>query len=91
MITEHKHFTMKDRPASERPYEKCLEYGAGSLSDGELLAVITWSSSYYDFMIVEGEKILPVNTEGNSSFEVPLKSVARLSDTSQTAPPSSCR
>ncbi len=58
---------------------------------GELLAVITWSSSHYDFMIVEGEKIFPVNTEGNSSFEVPLKSVARLSDTSQTAPlPADC-
>lgn len=27
-------------PKSERPYEKCLEYGAGSLSDAELLAVI---------------------------------------------------
>ena len=78
-----------------------LEGGSGKASvespcpvlerSGELLAVITWSSSYYDFMIVEGEKILPVNTEGNSSFEVPLKSVARLSDTSQTAPlPADC-
>ena len=78
-----------------------LEGGSGKASvespcpvlerSGELLAVITWSSSHYDFMIVEGEKILPVNTEGNSSFEVPLKSVARLSDTSQTAPlPADC-
>ena len=78
-----------------------LEGGSGKASvespcpvlerSGELLAVITWSSSYYDFMIVEGEKILPVNTEGNSSFEVPLKSVVRLSDTSQTAPlPADC-
>ena len=31
---------MKERPATERPYEKCLEYGAESLTDGELLAVI---------------------------------------------------
>ncbi len=31
---------MKDRPCAERPYEKCLEYGAGSLTDGELLAVL---------------------------------------------------
>lgn len=31
---------MKELPAGERPYEKCLEYGARSLSDAELLAVI---------------------------------------------------
>ena len=72
-----------------------LEGGSGKASvespcpvlerSGELLAVITWSSSHYDFMVIDGEKILPVNTEGNSKFEVPLKSVARSSDTSQTA------
>ena len=32
--------TMKSMPASERPYEKCEAYGAGVLSDAELLAVI---------------------------------------------------
>ena len=32
--------TMKTLPASERPYEKALEFGAESLSDAELLAVI---------------------------------------------------
>ena len=63
-----------------------LEGGSGKASvespcpvlerSGELLAVITWSSSHYDFMIVDGEKILPVNKEGNSQFEIPLKSSA---------------
>ena len=37
--------TMKERPATERPYEKCLEYGPESLSDGELLAVILRSGT----------------------------------------------
>lgn len=32
--------TMKELPESERPYEKCLNYGPGVLSDAELLAVI---------------------------------------------------
>ncbi len=45
MITQSKYLTMKDRPVSERPYEKCLEYGAGSLTDGELLAVILRSGT----------------------------------------------
>lgn len=34
------HITMKELPESEKPYEKCLRYGAQSLSDAELLAVI---------------------------------------------------
>ena len=32
--------TMKDLPMSERPYEKCRDYGPEVLSDAELLAVI---------------------------------------------------
>ena len=35
-----KHFTMKNLPKSERPYEKLLNYGEESLSDAELLAII---------------------------------------------------
>ncbi|MCR5773589.1 MAG: DNA repair protein RadC [Lachnospiraceae bacterium] len=31
---------IKNYPASERPYERCEEYGPGALSDAELLAVI---------------------------------------------------
>ena len=32
--------TTKELPLSEQPYEKCMEYGAQSLSDAELLAVL---------------------------------------------------
>lgn len=32
--------TIKDIPQQDRPYEKCLEYGAEHLTDAELLAVI---------------------------------------------------
>ncbi|MCD8020604.1 MAG: DNA repair protein RadC [Clostridiales bacterium] len=37
--------TMKERPVTERPYEKCLEAGPERLSDGELLAVILRSGT----------------------------------------------
>lgn len=37
--------TMRELPISERPYEKCETYGAGILSDGELLAVILRTGS----------------------------------------------
>jgi len=36
------------------------------------IASIQWSSSSYDYMIVNGEKYLPVNKEGNSIFEIPI-------------------
>lgn len=34
------HLTVKELPESEKPYEKCLRFGAEYLSDAELLAVI---------------------------------------------------
>ncbi len=40
MDHENRHMTMKDLPASERPYEKCENNGPGSLSDAELLSII---------------------------------------------------
>lgn len=40
-----KHFSMKELPVSEQPYEKCLHHGAKYLSDSELLAVIIRTGS----------------------------------------------
>lgn len=37
--------TMKSLPVSERPYEKCLKYGPGVLSDAELLATLIRSGT----------------------------------------------
>ena len=42
------------------------------IQDGKVTAVITWGSSHYDYMKVGEEKYEPVNTEGNSSFEIPV-------------------
>ncbi len=38
------------------------------------MARICWSSSKYDYMILDGETYYPVNTEGNSVFELPIPS-----------------
>lgn len=41
--------------------------------DGRAFTRLQWSSSNYDYMIVDGEKYLPVNEEGmNSVFEIPI-------------------
>lgn len=42
------------------------------VSENKATAVLVWSSPNYDYMIVNGEKYLPVNTEGNSTFEIPV-------------------
>ena len=40
------------------------------VKDGKAEATIIWSSSNYDYMRVDEEKFLPVNTEGNSTFVI---------------------
>ena len=62
--------------------EVTLEGGSGratvdspaaiTIKDGEATATIVWSSPNYDYMLVDGEKYEPVNTEGNSTFEIPV-------------------
>ncbi|MBR7088620.1 MAG: hypothetical protein IKI38_04625, partial [Mogibacterium sp.] len=42
------------------------------VSGGSCTALIEWSSPHYDYMIVDGEKYLPVNEDGNSVFEIPV-------------------
>ena len=64
--------------------EVTLEGGSGratiespatiTVKDGVATASIVWSSPNYDYMIVDGKKLFPVNTEGNSVFEIPVAS-----------------
>ena len=56
-----------------------------TVADGKMAATIVWSSPNYDYMIVDGEKYLPTNTEGNSTFEIPVSALsAPLSVTADT-------
>ena len=43
-----------------------------TVSGGEFTATILWSSSNYDYMLVDGVQYDPVNSEGNSTFEIPV-------------------
>ncbi len=43
-----------------------------NISGDTMTATVTWSSENYDYMLVDGEKYLPVNTEGVSVFEIPV-------------------
>lgn len=46
-----------------------------AIADGAATAILEWRSPNYDYMLVNGEKYLPVNTEGNSVFEVPVEAL----------------
>ncbi len=82
-----------EEQTEEHTIEVSLEGGTGkasvstpaklTMSGGEIVITLEWSSPYYDYMIVDGIKYLPVNTEGNSVFEIPIKSID--SDFSVTA------
>lgn len=65
--------------------EVTLEGGSGratvdspatlTVADGKMTATIAWSSPNYDYMVVDGEKYLPTNTEGDSTFEIPVSAL----------------
>ena len=74
-----------DKEDGEYSIQVDLEGGSGKASltsptiltveDGKAYAQIQWSSSNYDYMIVDGEKYL-TNEEGmNSVFEIPVLSM----------------
>ena len=52
---------MKDLPAQERPYERCLEMGPEHLTDAELLAVIIRTGSKEETSLELAQKILALN------------------------------
>jgi hypothetical protein len=51
---------------------KILSPATVSVSQQAATVRLEWSSPNYDYMLLEGEKYLPVNTEGNSVFELPV-------------------
>ena len=69
-------------PDGEYQVAVALEGGSGrasvespctvTVTGGSAAARIVWSSSSYDYMIVNGEKILPVSREEHSVFEIPV-------------------
>ncbi len=46
-----------------------------TVAEGKMTAALQWNSPNYDYMIVGGEKYLPVNSEGDSLFEIPVSSL----------------
>lgn len=76
--------TESARPLEDGTYTIDLTFEGGSgkaevlspatvtVSGDTVTAAIQWSSPNYDYMLVDGEKYLPVNEDGNSAFEIPV-------------------
>jgi len=81
--------------------EATLEGGSGkaeiqspveiTVENGQAYARIIWSSSNYDYMLVDGQKYYPENTEGNSEFIIPVtvfdKKISVSADTTAMSTP----
>jgi len=52
-----------------------LSPAAVTVENGVMNVTLEWSSPNYDYMLVDGEKYLPINEEGNSVFVVPIASL----------------
>ena len=61
MKNDTKRKKMKDFPAQERPYERCLAMGPEHLTDAELLAVIIRTGSREETSLELAQKILALN------------------------------
>lgn len=83
--TSNDSFDMSTLADGSYTIELTMEGGSGrasiqspaqlAIADGAATATLEWSSPNYDYMLVNGEKYLPVNTEGNSVFEVPVEAL----------------
>jgi uncharacterized protein with FMN-binding domain len=47
------------------------------VENGAAYATVIWSSPNYDYMKVDGQKLLPLSTEGGAVFEIPVSSFDR--------------
>lgn len=57
-------YTIRSIPADERPQEKLLKYGPGSLSDSELIAIIIRTGSKDENVIMLSQRILKEDGRG---------------------------
>ena len=62
-----------------------------TVKEHKAVATVVWSSPNYDYMRVGEEKFLPVNTDGNSTFEIPVtvfdRKMAVAADTTAMSTP----
>ncbi len=61
---DNTNYTIKSLPADDRPQEKLLKYGAGSLSNSELIAVILRTGTREENVVMLSQRILKEGGKG---------------------------
>lgn len=76
--------TVEDLKLADGSYTAEVTLGGGSgkatvespavieIKDGKAEAILVWSSPNYDYMVVDAKKYEMTNTEGNSTFQIPV-------------------
>ena len=72
--------TMKMLPLSERPYEKFERYGAGALTEAELLSIIIKNGTKEETALQLAQKVLVECEEGEKKFSFERVSLNRLKE-----------
>ena len=70
--------TMKDIPQADRPYEKCLRSGPGSLSNEELLAIIIRTGSREQSALELSRQLLTEESQGGGLLKLLHLSLPQL-------------
>jgi len=55
-----------------------------SVESGTITATVIWSSPNYEYMLIDGTYYYPINTTGNSTFEIPVSMDKDIDITAQT-------
>lgn len=69
------HFTLKELPSCERPYEKFIKYGASALTDAELLGILLKTGCRGETSIDLARKILELSGGEQSILALHQKSL----------------
>ena len=80
--TRAKPSTISPWPTAPTPPSSTFAGGSGkahiqspctlTVADGKAVATVVWSSSKYDYMLVDGERYDVLTTEPGSTFEIPV-------------------
>lgn len=55
-----------------------------TIVEGVKIATIVWSSPYYEYMLVDGVRYEPLQSEGNSTFDIPVSLDVDMQVSAQT-------
>lgn len=75
-MTEYK--TMKELPEQDRPYEKCVRFGAHALTDAELLAVLLRTGTMGSTSVAMAEEVLKLSKDKEGLLGLHQVSMAQL-------------